>query len=59
MDERKFQAASLNPCKSVISDILPFSTFLGLMKSAIQNKEVNIFLESIPKNFLCPKIEIG
>ena len=59
MDERKFQAASLNSCKLVISDILCFSTFLDLIKSAIQNKEVNIFLESIPKNFLYPKIEIG
>ena len=38
---------------------LPFTTFLDLMKLAIYNKKVYMFLESISKNSIVPKIAIS
>ena len=39
--------------------ILPCSTFLVLIKSAIHSKNVKMFLTLISKNSICPKMEMG
>ena len=54
----KFQAALSKPESSGMSFTLLFTTFLDLMKLAIHNKEVYMFLELISKNSIVPKIEI-
>jgi len=54
----KFYTALLNLYNFITSDILHFLIFLTLIKLAIYNKEVNMFLESIFKNFIYPNIEI-
>ncbi len=55
MDNMKFQAALPKPESSGMSFTLLFTTFLDLMKLAIHNKEVYMFLKLISKNSIVPK----
>ena len=59
MKNMKFQTTLSKFFSSGILFVLLFTTFLILMKLAMYSKEVYIFLESISKNFIVPKIEIG
>jgi len=59
MDNMKLQAALLKLVSLKTLFALLFTTFLDLMKLAIYNKEVYMFLESISKNSIVSKIEIG
>ena len=58
MKDMKFQTTLPKFFSSEILFVLLFTTFLVLMKLDMHSKEVYIFLESISKNFIVPKIEI-